>query len=155
MSITIVSRSSRRIQWFPSSDSDLASVWAMARRRPKEYRRRVNAATPCSGVCPYTWPDVAWPDLIWPDLTFISEAIHENFLTTIGTWDLLVGHDGSCCQQTSSRTPYNRFGVELSFYHHNYRLFRKVFWEIEKSVFLRFFSPPLYDNLAIFTSEYL
>ena len=32
----------------------LASVWAMARRRPKDYRRRVDAATPFSGVCPHT-----------------------------------------------------------------------------------------------------
>ena len=32
----------------------LASVWAMARRRPKEYRRKVDAATPCSGECPHT-----------------------------------------------------------------------------------------------------
>ena len=32
----------------------LASVWAMARRRPKEYRRKVDAATRCSRVCPHT-----------------------------------------------------------------------------------------------------
>ena len=32
----------------------LASAWAMARRRPKEYRRKVDGATRCSGVCPYT-----------------------------------------------------------------------------------------------------
>ena len=32
----------------------LAPAWAMARRRPKEYRRKVDAATRCSGVCPYT-----------------------------------------------------------------------------------------------------
>ena len=32
----------------------LASVWAMARRRPYEYRRKVDAATPCSGVCLHT-----------------------------------------------------------------------------------------------------
>ena len=36
----------------------LASAWAMARRRPKEYRRKVDAATRCSGVCPHTWPDL-------------------------------------------------------------------------------------------------
>ena len=30
----------------------LASAWAMARRRPSEYRRKVDAATRCSGVCP-------------------------------------------------------------------------------------------------------
>ena len=28
----------------------VASVWAMARQRPKEYRRKVDAATRCSGV---------------------------------------------------------------------------------------------------------
>ena len=28
----------------------LASVWAMARRRPKEYRRKMDAATRCFGV---------------------------------------------------------------------------------------------------------
>ena len=32
----------------------LASAWAMARRRLKAYRRKVNAATRCSGVCPLT-----------------------------------------------------------------------------------------------------
>ena len=32
----------------------LASVWAMARRKTKEYRRKVDAATRCSGVCPHT-----------------------------------------------------------------------------------------------------
>ena len=37
-------------------DTGMASAWAMARRRPKEYRRKVDAATRCSGVCPHTWP---------------------------------------------------------------------------------------------------
>ena len=32
----------------------LASAWAMARRRPREYRRKVDAATRCSGVCHHT-----------------------------------------------------------------------------------------------------
>ena len=32
----------------------LASARAMARRRPKEYRRKVDAATRCSDVCPDT-----------------------------------------------------------------------------------------------------
>ena len=32
----------------------LASAWAMPRRRPKEYRRKVDAATRCSGVCLHT-----------------------------------------------------------------------------------------------------
>ena len=32
----------------------LASGWAMARRKPKEYRRMVDAGTCCSGVCPHT-----------------------------------------------------------------------------------------------------
>ena len=36
----------------------LASAWAMAGRRPKEYRRKMDAATRCSGVCPYTLPDL-------------------------------------------------------------------------------------------------
>ena len=31
----------------------LASAWAMARRRPKEYRHNVDAATRSSGVCPF------------------------------------------------------------------------------------------------------
>ena len=30
----------------------LASAWAMGRQRPKEYRRKVDAATRCFGVCP-------------------------------------------------------------------------------------------------------
>ena len=33
----------------------LACAWAMDRRRPKEYRRQVDTATRCSGVCPHTW----------------------------------------------------------------------------------------------------
>ena len=33
----------------------LASAWAMARRGPKEYRRKVDAVTRCSGVFPQTW----------------------------------------------------------------------------------------------------
>ena len=32
----------------------LASAWTMARRRTKEYRRKVDAATRRSGVCPHT-----------------------------------------------------------------------------------------------------
>ena len=32
----------------------LPSAWAMARRRPKEYRRKADAATRCSGVYPHT-----------------------------------------------------------------------------------------------------
>ena len=32
----------------------LASAWAMARRRTKEYGRKVDAATRYSGVCPHT-----------------------------------------------------------------------------------------------------
>ena len=32
----------------------LASAWVMARRRPREYRRKVDAATHCSGVSPHT-----------------------------------------------------------------------------------------------------
>ena len=36
----------------------LASAWAMAGRRPKEYRRKVDAATLCFGVCPHTCPDL-------------------------------------------------------------------------------------------------
>ena len=32
----------------------LASDRAMARRRPREYRRKVDAATRYSGVCPHT-----------------------------------------------------------------------------------------------------
>ena len=34
----------------------LTSIWAMARRRPKEYRRNVNAATRCSEVCLHACP---------------------------------------------------------------------------------------------------
>ena len=32
----------------------LVSAWTMARRRPKEYRRKVDAGTHYSGVCPHT-----------------------------------------------------------------------------------------------------
>ena len=38
--------------------ADLASAWAMTRRRPREYRRKVDEATRCSGVCPHTRPDL-------------------------------------------------------------------------------------------------
>ena len=34
--------------------TSLASALAMARRRAKEYRRKVDAATRCSGVCSHT-----------------------------------------------------------------------------------------------------
>ena len=37
-------------------DTGLASAWAMARRRPKEYRHKVDAATRYSSVYPHTWP---------------------------------------------------------------------------------------------------
>ena len=36
----------------------LEAVWAMARRRPKEYRRKLDATMRCSGVCPHTRPDL-------------------------------------------------------------------------------------------------
>ena len=32
------------------------SAWAMSRRRPKEYRRKVDAGTRCFGACPHTLP---------------------------------------------------------------------------------------------------
>ena len=35
------------------SMTGLASAWAMARRRTKGYRHKVDAATRCSGVSPY------------------------------------------------------------------------------------------------------
>ena len=31
-----------------------ASAWGMARRKPLEYRRKVDAATRCSGTCSHT-----------------------------------------------------------------------------------------------------
>ena len=40
----------------------LVSAWAMARRRLKEYRHKVDAATRCSRVCPHTCPDLTWLD---------------------------------------------------------------------------------------------
>ena len=36
----------------------LAPAWTMARRKPKEYRCQVDAATRCSGVCCQTWLDM-------------------------------------------------------------------------------------------------
>ena len=36
----------------------LASAWAMVRRRPKEYRRKVDAVTRCPGIHPQTCPDL-------------------------------------------------------------------------------------------------
>ena len=34
------------------------SAWAMATRRPRKFRRKVDAATRCAGVCPHTRPDL-------------------------------------------------------------------------------------------------
>ena len=36
----------------------LAFAWAMARRRPNEYRHKADATTRCCGVCTHTWPDL-------------------------------------------------------------------------------------------------
>ena len=44
--------------WKDIGMTALASAWAMDRRRPKDYRRKVDAATRCFGVCPHTWPDM-------------------------------------------------------------------------------------------------
>ena len=41
----------------------LASAWAMVRYRQKEYRRKLDAATRCSGVCPV--PDLTLADREW------------------------------------------------------------------------------------------
>ena len=38
----------------------LASAWTMARRRPKEYRRKLDATTRCSGECPHTCTDLTY-----------------------------------------------------------------------------------------------
>ena len=45
----------RQVESYPKDAgmAGLASAWAMARRRPKEYRRKVDAATRYSGVCPH------------------------------------------------------------------------------------------------------
>ena len=46
----------------------LAFAWAMARRRTKEHRHKVDAATRCSGVCPHI------PDLtLYLDLQNLSD----------------------------------------------------------------------------------
>ena len=37
---------------------DMASALAMARRKPDDDRRKMDAETRCSGVCPHTWPDL-------------------------------------------------------------------------------------------------
>ena len=48
-----------RALWLQQVDQHLmgmgqASAWGMARRRPLEYRRKVDAATRCSGACSHT-----------------------------------------------------------------------------------------------------
>ena len=50
-----------RASWLQQVDRRLkemgmgqASAWGMARRRPLEYRRKVDAATRCSGACSHT-----------------------------------------------------------------------------------------------------
>ena len=50
-----------RALWLQQVDQDLkemgmgqASAWGMARRRPLEYRRKVDAVTRCSGACSHT-----------------------------------------------------------------------------------------------------
>ena len=53
-----------RASWLQQVDRHLkeigmgqASAWGMARRRPLEYRRKVDAATRCSCACSHTLPD--------------------------------------------------------------------------------------------------
>ncbi len=50
-----------RASWLQQVDQHLkemgmgqASAWGMARRRPLEYRRKVDTATRCSGACSHT-----------------------------------------------------------------------------------------------------
>ena len=55
-------RGRQRASWLRQMESylrdagmaGLASAWAMARRRTKEYRHKVDAATLRSGVCPHS-----------------------------------------------------------------------------------------------------
>ena len=75
----------------------LASAWAIARRRPKEYRHKLDAAARCSGVCPHTWPDLyhqrsgvsvadAPDDLRWlslrREMRFVTNVIIRYLFTT-------------------------------------------------------------------------
>ena len=74
----------------------LASAWAMARRRPKEYLREVGAATRCSGVSSHSWPNIIYQnnaDIVWISV-FIADVcsyslkagwIH-NKLRTLSTY---------------------------------------------------------------------
>ena len=41
------------------SITGLVSAWVMARRRPKQYRCKVDASTHLSSVCHMTWPDAS------------------------------------------------------------------------------------------------
>ena len=52
----------RQVEAYPRDTvmSGLASAWAMARRKPKEYHPKVDAATRCCGVSPHTWPDLTY-----------------------------------------------------------------------------------------------
>ena len=44
----------QQVDWHIKMGMGQASAWGIARRRPLEYRQKVDAATCCSGACSYT-----------------------------------------------------------------------------------------------------
>ena len=61
------------------SDISVPYQYPSARRRPKEYRRKVDTATRCSGVCPHTWLDHISVPLIRHKNTAVNETVcHDN-----------------------------------------------------------------------------
>ena len=65
----------------------LASAWAMARRRPKEYRRQVDAATCCSGVCLHILPEVQYILSLQDSLKVISTAMADSSVNGAKVYD--------------------------------------------------------------------
>ena len=61
----------------------LASAWAMARRRPKEYCRKVDVASRFSGVCPHISPDCRkhiFPLYFMYEREVCAEILPSNFV---------------------------------------------------------------------------
>ena len=60
----------------------LASAWAMTRRSPKEYRRKVDAATRCSVYAPI-WLDLSFKNILFVnDKTLLPNSKSPNSFTS-------------------------------------------------------------------------
>ena len=73
--------------------SGLTFAWLMARRRPKEYRRKVDATTRCSGVPPY----LSCFRTPYPHNQFIMNCIRDSVLSNCSV-GLLPRTAKRCCE---------------------------------------------------------